>query len=75
MIPVVSTPLHTTRPFPRALVVPFPLAFVGPFLPSEARHARSEAPRFVTATCTYHSLKTAHNTNERLRITLTKSLT
>ena len=32
-------------------------------LPSEARHALSEATRFVTANCTQHRLNTAHNTH------------
>ena len=42
-------------------------------IPSEARHARSVATRFVTADCTYHQLKTAHDTNKILHITQSKS--
>ena len=41
---------------------------LGPSLPTEARHARCEATRFVTAHCPYHKLKTAHNTDQRLHI-------
>ena len=32
-------------------------------LPSEARHGRSEASRFVKASCTYHRLYHAHSTD------------
>ena len=38
-------------------------------LPSEARHARSEATRVVAADCTQHRLNTAHNTDLKLHIT------
>ena len=42
---------------------PFPYARLGPFLPSESRHARSEATGCVTASCTEHKLKPAHKTD------------
>ena len=32
-------------------------------LPGGARHARSKATRVVTANCTSHRIKTAHNTH------------
>ena len=32
-------------------------------LPSEARAARREATRFVTANCMYHRLNSAHSTD------------
>ena len=41
-------------------------------LPSEARHAWSEATRFVTANCTYNRLKPAHSTDYRPHIRQTQ---
>ena len=41
-------------------------------LPSEARHAGSEATRFVIANCTQHRLKPAHSTDYSPHITQTK---
>ena len=51
------------------------LLLLGRCLPSAARHAWSEATRFVTANRTQHRLTPAHNTDRRLQITQTKSRT
>ena len=41
----------------------------------DARHARSEAMRFVTADCTYHRLKPGHNRDYGLQIAQTEAYT
>ena len=47
---------------------------VGQALASEVRHARSDATRFVTASCTEHRLMPAHSTDYIPHIRQTKSL-
>ena len=70
--PLYESPLRMKQPvvgpFPWALVGSFPWALVAPFLPSEARHALSEATRFAAANwtrptknCTHHRLNAKHN--------------